>query len=177
MLDSYMSYSADDKLKIIEYSYKHGIDKTLEALALDSNRSLSKATLCRWRKKWKESQEAGYGNGNLYDLRDKSRKPINYRQSETNGLILQFIQRTRLQYTCIGKDKLKVLVDEFVNDHNQKLGRVELKTISASTIGRILASFKKQRIIPNWSTGESKKVGLHGGTGNLILRTIKKKEA
>jgi transposase InsO family protein len=171
-----MSYSADDRLKIIEYSYKHGIDKTLEALELDSDRKLSRRTLIRWRNKWKTSQEQNYGTGNLYYLRDKSRKPKNYRQSSTSGLILQFIQRTRLQYPTLGKDKLKVLVDRFVNEHNQKLGRVELKTISTSTVGRILASFKKQRIIPNWNTRESKKVGLHGGTGNLVLRTVKRKK-
>jgi hypothetical protein len=50
MLTSSMSYTAEDKLKIIQYSLKHDIDSTLEALALDSNRKLSSRTLKRWRK-------------------------------------------------------------------------------------------------------------------------------
>lgn len=170
-----MSYTPEDKHKIIQYSYEYGINKTLEALSLDSNKKLSKATLCRWRRQWKESEERNYGTGNVYDLKDKSKKPKNYRQSKTNGLILEYIQKTRLQYPNLGKDKLKVLVDKFVDNHNQKLGRMELKTISTSTIGRILTALKRQRIIPNWTTKESKKVGLNGATGKLVIKTLQTK--
>ena len=45
----YMPYSPQEKLKIIKYSFKHGIHSTLEAISLDLNRKLSKATLYRWR--------------------------------------------------------------------------------------------------------------------------------
>ncbi len=177
MLDSYMSYTAEDKLKIIKYSLKYGIDKTLEALSLDTDRKLSKATLCRWRKKWKNSEEQNYGSGNLYDLANKSRKPKNYRQGKTNGAILQYIQQTRLQYPCIGKDKLKVLIDTFVANYNQSNQRynTRIETISSSTIGRILKSLKQQRIIPNWTTKESKKVGLRAG--KLVEIIVRKKKS
>lgn len=158
MLTSYMSYTAEEKLKIIEYSCKYGIEQTLEALALDSSRRLSKATLCRWRKIWRKSCEVNYGVGNPYDLKDKSKKPLRLRESKVNTQILQFIQSVRLQYPTLGKDKLKVLVDQFCLENR-------IKTISTSTIGRIISTFKQHRIIPKWTTKESKKVGLHGGTG------------
>lgn len=167
MLDNYMSYSSEEKLRIIEYSYKHGIDKTLEALELDS-RKLSRRTLCRWRKIWKRSLEDGYGVGNLYDLSNRSKRPRKCRRSETCGIVLEFIQRTRLQYPTLGKDKLKILVDQFCEEKH-------LRTISSSTIGRVLSKFKTQRRIPNWTTGESKKVGLNGGTGKLVQIRVKKK--
>jgi hypothetical protein len=169
MLDTNMTLSPEDKLKIIQYSIKYGIATTLEAAALDSNRKISKRTLIRWRKKWKTSCEFGYGLGNLYDLHDKSKKPNNYRQSQVNGLILQFIQKTRLQYPTIGKDKLKILIDQFCLEQTQQ----RLKSISTSTVGRILSTFKKQRIIPNWTTKQSKKVGLR--SGKLVELKIRSK--
>ena len=186
-----MSYSAKDKLKIIKYSYKYGIDKTIEALSLDSNYKLSKRTICRWRNKWNQSCIKNRGNpstsftigtgGHLFDLSDKTKKPKKYRQRQINGQILQFIQQIRLQYPTLGKDKLKVLTDNFVkesnNDKQDKQSNFpKLKTISNSTIGRILTSFKEQRIIPNWTTKQSKKVGLNGSTGKLTLRIIKRKK-
>ena len=161
-----MSYSPEDKLKIIKYSLKHGIASTIEALSLDSSRSISKATLCRWRRVWKRSCEVNYGAGNLYDLKYESKKPKNYRQSKVNGKILEFIQLERLQHSTVGKDKLKISVDRFCIKNN-------LKTISESTIGRILSAFKKQKIIPNWTTKESKKVGLRAG--ELVEIKIRKK--
>ena len=47
-----MSYTAEDKHKIIQYSYRYGIDQTLESISeLNSNLKLSRRTLIRWRKK------------------------------------------------------------------------------------------------------------------------------
>lgn len=165
-----MSYSAQDKFNIVEYSLKHGIEKTLEALSLDSNRKLSRITLIRWRNKWKTSCELNYGVGNKFDLKDKSKKPKNYRKSEVDSRILQFIQQTRLQYPNLGKDKLKVLVDQFCLE-SKDLG---LKTISTSTIGRIVSSFKKQRIIPVYKY--SKQVYLDGRSGQVKQRLLKPKQ-
>ena len=82
-----MSYTLEDKHKIIKYSYKYGIDKTLESInEFNSNLRLSRRTLIRWRKKWKESEEKNYGTGNIYDLKNNSKKPKNYRQSQTNPM-------------------------------------------------------------------------------------------
>jgi len=162
-----MALSPEDKLKVIQYSLKHGIEVTLEAIALDSNRKISKRTLIRWRNKWKQSETLGYGTGNLYDLKNQSTKPFKVRESKVNTQILQFIQSTRLQYPTLGKDKLKILVDQFCLEQQKSKQTQEqtqtLKSISVSTIGRILTTFKKQRIIPNWTTKQSKKVGLRSG--------------
>jgi transposase-like protein len=180
-----MSYAVEDKLKIIRYSFKHGIDSTLEALALDSNRKLSSRTLIRWRKQWKRSCEVNYGAGNLFDLQIKSKRPKKYRESEVNGKILQFIQQTRITYPNLGKDKLKVLVDKFVDDYNQGYNfnqdqkdnsnsNSNIATISISTIGRIISSFKKQRIIPIYKY--SKQVYLDGRSGQVKQRLLKSKK-
>jgi putative transposase len=183
-----MSYSAQDKFNIVQYSLKHGIETTLEALSLDSNRKLSRITLIRWRNKWKTSCEQNYGAGNKFDLRDKSKKPKNYRKSEVDGRILLFIQQTRLQYPNLGKDKLKVLVDNYCNKQNLrdsiklrdntgsglKDSFTPITTISTSTIGRIISSFKKQRIIPVYKY--SKQVYLDGRSGQIKQRLFKPKQ-
>ncbi|MEI6729542.1 MAG: helix-turn-helix domain-containing protein, partial [bacterium] len=135
-----MSYSAEDKFNIVQYSLKHGIETTLEAAVLDSNRKLSNRTLIRWRNKWNKSCELNYGAGNKFDLKDRSKKPKNYRKSEVDGRILQFIQKQRLQHPNLGKDKLKVLLDNYCNEHNLKDIFNPLTTISTSTIGRIISS-------------------------------------
>lgn len=171
----YMPYSPQEKLKIIKYSFKHGIHSTLEAISLDLNRKLSKSTLCRWRKSWKTSVENNYGVGRLDSLKDKSKKPKVYRQPKTNTHIIQFITQIRLKYPTLGKDKLKVLIDEFVLEFNtNKRSKTEyIKTISTSSIGRIILSLKRQRIIP-LSNKESRKVSLDGSTGKLVLKVLKK---
>lgn len=169
-----MSYTSEDKFKIIEYSYKHGINSTLEALSLDSNRKLSRITLIRWRKKWKTSCELNYGAGNKYDLKDKSKRPNKFRQSNVEGRILEFIQQTRLQYPHLGKDKLKVLLDDYCLSESNKSSSKPLKTISISTIGRIISTFKGQRIIPVYKY--SKQVYLDGRTGSIKQRLLKPKK-
>ncbi len=171
---SYMSYLVEDKFKIIQYSLKHGIDSTLEALVLDSNRKLSRRTLIRWRKKWKISCESNYGAGNQFDLKDKSKKPKNYRQLNVDGRILEFIQKTRLQYPNLGKDKLKVLLDNYCSEYNLKYPFKQIITVSTSTIGRLISNFKKQRIIPIYKY--SKQVYLNGRTGQIKQRQIKPKQ-
>ena len=47
-----------------------------------------------------------------------------------------------------------------------------IKTISTSSIGRIILSLKRQRIIP-LSNKESRKVSLDGSTGKLVLKVLK----
>ncbi len=90
-----ISYSCEEKFKIIKYSLKYGIDRTLESFEdLSSfDCKLSRRTLIRWREKWKRSSEDNYGTGNLYDLSDKSKKPINYRNSKVDVRIVEFIQK------------------------------------------------------------------------------------
>jgi transposase InsO family protein len=192
-----MSYSATDKLNIIKYSYQYGIDTTLEALRLDSHKNLSKRTLIRWRNRWKLSCETEHGNYEIYnipkkkieykvwkggDLRvlsDKSKKPIHCRQSKVSGEILVYVQELRLKYPNLGKDKLKVLVDKFVDQYNLNISLgiqsgSYLKSISISTIGRIIDKFKKQRIIPTFKY--SKQVYLDGRSGQIKQRLLKSKK-
>jgi len=178
-----MSYTPEDKYKIIQYSYKYGIDQTLESInELNPNIRLSRRTLIRWRKKWKESEEKNYGNGNIYDLKDKSKKPKNYRQSETNPKIIEYIQTIRLQYPNLGKDKLKVILDKYIEEynkegcnklkHNKNVIKSKLiKPISTSSIGRVISKLKEQKAIPIYKY--SKQVYLDGRTGTIKQRVIK----
>lgn len=163
-----MSYSPEEKFKIIKYSLENRIDSTLESfkdLSL-TDRKLSRRTLIRWRKQWKISCEDNYGAGNVYDLKGKSKKPINYRQSKVSNLIVRFIQKNRIMYPNLGKDKLKVLTDEFCF----KKG---LNIVSTSTIGRIIKTLKEQKSIPIYKY--SKQVYLDGRTGTIKQRIIKSK--
>lgn len=170
---NHMTFSVEDKLKIIKYSFKYGIDKTLEAVSLDSESKISRRTLIRWRKQWQTSQERNYGAGNLLDLKNKSKKPKTYRQSQVNGLVIQYIQQLRLQYPNLGKDKLKVLLDQHIHEHNskQESNLNQIKLISTSTIGRLLTKLKQQRSIPTYKY--SKQVYLDGRTGTIKQRVIK----
>ena len=151
-------YSKDEKYHIIKFFFKYGLNPTLEAFGI------SKATLYRYRHKYIT------GHYSKDNLNDKSRKPRNARRSETHPLIIQFIQQQRLLHLGLGKDKLKVLVDQYCKSNPE----LNLKSISKSTIGRIIKRLKQSHSIPILKP--STKVTLNGATGKLHVRTIRNKQ-
>ena len=64
-------------------------------------------------------------------LNDKSRAPIHKRRSDVNPKIIEFIKDIRKEIADIGKKKIKIFLDKYCQENN-------LKTISESTIGRII---------------------------------------
>jgi transposase len=88
---------------------------------------MSRATLYRWRKRWKEKGNRG--------LDEYSRRPKRLRTVSWSIELIEAVRELREQYPRWGKDKLCVL-----------LGREGLQ-LSASTVGRILTHLKKRGLI------------------------------
>ena len=88
---------------------------------------MSRATLYRWRKRWKEKGNRG--------LDEYSRRPKRLRTVSWSVELIEAVRELREQYPRWGKDKLCVL-----------LGREGLQ-LSASTVGRILTHLKRRGLI------------------------------
>ena len=70
-------------------------------------------------------------NGKIEFLKDISKIPKNKRKRETNLRVIDYIVIIRKKYPRMGKDKIKVLLNEYCKDS-------DIKSISSSTIGRII---------------------------------------
>ncbi len=107
------------RLEVIEFYNRFGLLATLSAF------KVSKATLYRWRKEFKDSQKQ------LTALIPKSTRPKRLRHRLVDPRIVIFIKDLRLTYGRLGKDKLKPLLDEYCR-------KERFVSISASTIGRVI---------------------------------------
>jgi putative transposase len=160
-------YTAIEKLKIIQYYDRYGLEAVQESLSFQINSktqkpyTVSRRTIFNWKKKYIESYE------NLYELTDKTKKPRVYRQSQVPTQIISFIQQLRKDHYGIGKDKVKVFVDQFCVKH-------KIDPISVSSVGRVISRLKKSRSIP--ITKPSQKVYLDARAGKLRVRIIKKQK-
>ena len=65
---------------------------------------------------------------------DRSRAPKRRRKSETHPQLIEFIKRIRKERPYLGKEKIKVLLDEYCDKEG-------LRSISSSTIGRIIKKY------------------------------------
>jgi putative transposase len=131
------------KIKVLVFMEKHGLDATLDAFPH------KRSTIFSWKKALKD------GNGRLESLNEKSTRPKSARKADWDENVVKFIENQRNLHHRLGKDKLKPLLDKYCLVNN-------LKTESASTIGRILDYLKEKRRIP---TG--KRLSFNGKTGNL----------
>jgi len=119
-------FTSDDKYKILRHFWDYGIDSTIDAF------EISRATLFRWQKKYVE------GHYSKDNLKDKSRKPRNYKRSTVDTRIIQFIQKERLLHLGFGQRKLKPLIDQYIRDNPD----LHISTISTDTIARIIKKLK-----------------------------------
>lgn len=108
-------------IEVLCFYDKHGLDATLDAF------NISRRTLYRWRAKLKYSKR-------IVALKPRSSKPITFRASSINPLIVKKIREVREMYPNIGKDKTFHL-QEF-RDYCTFL---HCNIPSISTIGRIIA--------------------------------------
>jgi transposase InsO family protein len=119
-----MTYMVTDKAKwrakVVTFFDKYGLEATEEAF------SVKKSSIYKWKKLLKDN------NGRLECLNDKSKIPKQKRRPNWDPRIVNFIRDLREQYPRLGKDKIKPFLDEFCLQNN-------LKTISESTIGRIIS--------------------------------------
>ena len=110
---------AQERMKIIKFYEDHGGLATKEAFGAD------RKVISRWKKRLNNSQ------GKLVSLIPFSTKPLNVRAPQTDSLIVDFIKSQREEHFRIGKEKLKVFVDEYCKEKG-------IKSVSTSTVGNII---------------------------------------
>lgn len=176
-----MSFNYEDRMKILEYSFKHGIESTIDAVKF-SGKSIDRATIYRWRK---SLSAVGHSLGYVSEymaLNPKSTKPKSFRSSKVPSVFIEFIKLYRKKRFGVGKEKLAVIIKtacmdlsyamEVKAEYGKAFMLYGLKPVGASTIGRILSDLKKKRSIPRnakeWN--KYKQVYLDGGTCTLKYR-------
>lgn len=113
------SNEAKFKLRVIEFHNEYGTFATLKAFGV------CKSTVFRWKSQLKKSC------GKLDSLVPRSRAPIRKRRMQVDTRIVSFIRELRENHYRLGKEKIKVLLDEYCLKNN-------IKTLSVSTIGKII---------------------------------------
>ena len=107
------------RVKVLEFHSRYGSKATQEAF------DVGKSTIYRWRKAYKDSLK------NVLVLIPKTTRPKNLRISMTDLRIVEEIQRIRRKPPILGKEKIKILLDEFCDN-------LSIEKISVSTIGKII---------------------------------------
>ncbi|MBN2244776.1 MAG: DDE-type integrase/transposase/recombinase, partial [Candidatus Aminicenantes bacterium] len=110
------------RLKVIEHFESHGLGSCMDAYGV------SKATIYRWKQLYDRSGKE------LSSLIPKSRAPVNKRKMMAQREVINFIRDLRRDHYRLGKEKIKPFLDK----HCEEKG---LKTISISTIGKILKRY------------------------------------
>ncbi len=111
---------AEQRKKILLFWRKYGFKAAHDAY------NVSRSTLYEW---WQRYRDSGYI---IASLDPGSQAAIKRRKRTIHPKIIAEIKRLRLE-VCpnMGKDKVKIFLDEFCKENS-------IKTISASTIGRII---------------------------------------
>lgn len=113
------------RLQVIAFHKQYGFKATQKAFGV------SKPTLYRWKKALKDS------GGKTESLALKSRAPKHPRQPETPESVVSFIQQYRRLHPGVGKEAITPVLDDFC-------ALKGIKTVSESTVGRVLKRLKKQ---------------------------------
>jgi transposase InsO family protein len=133
---------AQEREHIVLFYAKHGFKTTQEAYP-----KIKRSTLLNWQKKYEEFGIMGLIPGN--------RCPKQKRQSQIPQEIKDYILEYRNKYGNIHKDEIKPHLDEFCKQEN-------IKTISISSIGRIIHALKTKGLLNN-----AVKYQFNGKTGNI----------
>ncbi len=139
---------AKKKAEIVSFFEKYGLAPTIAAF------KISKSSIYQWRKILRESQ------GKIESLNELSKAPHHPRKSKVDQRVRDFIRDFRLEHPRTGKEKIKPLLDDFCQ-------RMNFKTISEPTIGRIIKELKEKGEIPT-----KFKASLYGRTGKVVIRAI-----
>lgn len=124
-----LTEKAKHKVKVIVFWEKHGLEATLDAFPH------KKSTLYNWKRILAEN------NGRLESLNEKKTSPNNKRKRIVDERIEKFIIDLRTVHPRTGKEKLKPLLDKYCKEQG-------IKSISISTIGRIILDLKKKNKLP-----------------------------
>ena len=137
------------RLKIMKFFDKHGDEATREAFGT------ARSTVYLWKKKLKD------GGGKLIALAPRSRAPIRKRTRAVGREVVRFIEKYRTERPGVGKETIKPALDEFCRER-------ELRTVSESTIGRVIGDLRKQGRLPT-----RRGFSLNARTGRLVERPCK----
>ena len=140
----------EQRLKIIEFFDEYGADAAQKAFGK------SRSTIYLWKCRLKAT------NGRLSSLAPKSKSPVHKRKRIIHPFILNFIIKYRNQYPGD-----KTTITPILAKACKEAG---IKTVSESTVGRIISDLKKRRLIPS-----SSKVYIHGQSGKLHSRDLAKR--
>ncbi len=125
--------------QVLHHFKDYGIKSTLSTFS-----NISRSTIYDWKRKYQESKF------NDIALIPKSTKPKQLRVMTTDIRLIEFIiaYRSSFNYGFLGKEKLKLFVDEYASS----LG---IKSISTGTIGKII---KRKHLDKNTHANSCKKV-------------------
>lgn len=124
-----ISDKAKQRVKVLAFWEKHGLEATLDAFPH------KRSTLFLWKRKLKQ------GKGRLEALNNASRAPRTRRKRLWPQEIIGEIKRLRKDHPNLGKDKLRTLLQEFSI-------QTEVACPSGSTIGRLIKDCGGLRVFP-----------------------------
>jgi transposase InsO family protein len=110
---------AQKRMAILKFYATFGEMATKEAFGVD------RKVVSRWRQRLNQS------GGKLVSLVPKSTRPHQVRQPATKTQLVEFIRDQRTKHYRIGKEKLKVFLDQYCQ-------KERLPSISESTIGNVI---------------------------------------
>ena len=116
---------------------------------------IGRSTIYLWKKQYKEEGSRG--------LRNKSRAPIHVRKPETDKRIIEYIRQYRTAHPGV----CKKIIEPELKQYCQEIG---IKSVSESTIGRIIKRLKQAGKIDN-----RKHLRVEVRTGKLIEVKQRKK--
>ena len=144
----------EKRAKIIDFFKQHGPKVTKEAFGV------GRSTVYRWKKSLKESR------GLLISLAPQSRKPHRARKRQIDPLVKRCIIEYRQEHPKVGQEAIKPHLDKYCRANR-------IKTISISTIGRVISDVKKSgELIDNNSRVSS----FQARSGKLTYRRSKRQK-
>jgi putative transposase len=147
-----LTEKAKHKVKVIVFWEKHGLAAALDAFPH------KRSTLFSWKRILAEN------NGRLESLNEKSTSPKNKRKRTAEAKIEQFIIDLRTAHPRTGKEKLKPLLDAHCREQ-------ATKTLSISTIGRLISDLKKKGKLP-----QNKKLSYYARSDSFTERNKLKRK-
>jgi putative transposase len=122
-LSNSLRFSASDpakfRLHVLEHYYKYGWKPTVEAFGV------GKSTLYDWKSRYEQSGKK------LVSLIPQKTRPKRVRRMTTDWRLVVFIRKFREQYGNIGREKIKIFLDEYARE-------LSIDSVSHRTITKVI---------------------------------------
>ena len=142
----------DFRMKVITHAEAYGAASAISAF------SISRSTFYSWKKTFIN------GKRTIASLAPASTRPCHLRKPASHPWHEEQIRSLRQKYYGMGKEKIKVLLDELCEDAGQVL-------LSASTIGRIITRLKNTGTVDHFC-----ELRINARTGRLHAKPAPKKQ-